>query len=143
MTGIMPYYQEGRAGVIYQGEWMGWRSRERGVNPGDVREIGGILHEAGEIVPEGLLSKPVVYWSPVNPDALLNDPEEKESQAKGREPARLVPCRVCGTHPRVPTPVNGGDHEHHQALCIECGIEVSRLTAQECADTWNRLMEEQ
>ena len=51
-----------------------------------------------------------------------------------------LPCRLCGTAAYVPPVVDGGDHEHHQVACNECGIEVCRLSAAEALDVWNRLM---
>lgn len=51
-----------------------------------------------------------------------------------------LPCRLCGTAAYVPPIVDGGDHEHHQVACNECGIEVCRLSAAESMDVWNRLM---
>jgi hypothetical protein len=51
-----------------------------------------------------------------------------------------LPCRLCGTAAHVPPVVDGGDHQHHQVACNECGLEVSRLSAAEALDVWNRLM---
>ena len=50
------------------------------------------------------------------------------------------PCRLCGTAAYVPPVVDGGDHEHHQVACNECGIEVCRMSAAEALEVWNRLM---
>lgn len=51
-----------------------------------------------------------------------------------------LPCRLCGTAAYVPPVVDGVGHEHHQAVCNNCGIEVCRLSEAEVLDIWNRLM---
>ncbi len=51
-----------------------------------------------------------------------------------------LPCRLCGTTACVPPVVDGVGHEHHQAVCNNCGIEVCRLSEAEVLDIWNRLM---
>lgn len=51
-----------------------------------------------------------------------------------------LPCRVCGKPAYVPEVVVDGNHCHHQACCNQCGIEVIRLTKEECRDTWNAQM---
>lgn len=49
-------------------------------------------------------------------------------------------CKVCGKEPYIPEPVDGGGHIHHQAICNDCGIEVTRLNSIQCQVIWNRLM---
>jgi len=61
-----------------------------------------------------------------------------KKKTKGMMPDTL-PCKICGKLPHIPAPVPDGDNSHHQILCLECGIEVIRLSAQDAADIWNKL----
>jgi len=54
--------------------------------------------------------------------------------------SKAAPCNLCKRLPLVPAPVDGGDHKHYQIICIDCGVEVVRLSWEECRDTWNGLM---
>lgn len=55
-------------------------------------------------------------------------------------PQEFAPCRICRKPPYTPTPVDLGDHQHHQVICLECGIEVTLLSREEARVTWNKLM---
>lgn len=52
----------------------------------------------------------------------------------------LLPCKICGRSAAQPPPVDGGDHQHHQVVCNDCGIEVVALTKACAHATWNKLM---
>lgn len=62
-----------REGYMYGG---GWKSRERGVPLGTVREINGILSVAWVVYKRGLfgLGTPEVLWKNVDPRALRDVP---------------------------------------------------------------------
>lgn len=72
--GMKTYYQEQNKGVRYEREsYMyggGWASYEKGINPGTVRVINGVLSEAWSIQTRGPFRKPRVLWHAVDPGAL-------------------------------------------------------------------------
>ena len=51
-----------------------------------------------------------------------------------------LPCRLCKSNACVLELVNGGDHQHFQVCCNQCGIEVCRLSEKDCRKVWNDLM---
>ena len=68
------FYQEEGGGVMYsRPSYMyggGWKSYERGLNPGTVRVINGILCKAWSQNKRSWFRKPEVLWSPVKPEEL-------------------------------------------------------------------------
>lgn len=76
------YYQEECAGTVYEREsYMhggGWISYERGVNPGAMREIRGIVSKAWTVTGRGLFRKPRVHWIAIDPCALRDVPTSEK-----------------------------------------------------------------
>lgn len=83
------YWQEENAGVVYERpSYMhggGWYSYERGVNPGDLRSINGVISKAWRVNKRWPFRKPGVHWISVDPIELrkvgINErPEAQEVQ---------------------------------------------------------------
>jgi len=52
----------------------------------------------------------------------------------------LLPCKICNNSPYVPTVGVMISHNHFEIICNDCGINVVRLSFDECAEIWNKLM---
>jgi hypothetical protein len=68
-----------RASYMHGG---GWLSFERGVNPGDMRVINGVISKAWKVLKTSWFKKPRIHWVSVDPDALRKVPlaERPESE---------------------------------------------------------------
>ena len=55
-------------------------------------------------------------------------------------PSDFAPCRICRHPAYIPNPVDLGDHQHHQVICRECGIEVTCLSREEVRTILNKVM---
>lgn len=67
-------HQEEKAGPLYHREsWYAggsWETHERGVVPGTLRHINGLIVRAWTVTRRGLFRAPRVHWVSVEPSAL-------------------------------------------------------------------------
>lgn len=83
---ITVHWQEENSGVVYERDGImhggGWISHERGVNPGTVRSIKGVLSKAWIVGKRGMFRKSRVHWISIDPSELrkvgiTDQPEEQ------------------------------------------------------------------